>query len=110
MSRNNRVRITYAYPFRSQEKDAIIKAVAATYGVMIVEWHTVWYPAQPGDDRQVPVDHVVVAGSTVTGRVRITQFLLGPMRYHIVMHHEPLSSRMPEEVPPDREDTYIPEA
>ena len=45
MSRNNRVRIKYAYPFRSQEKDAIIKAVAATYGVMIVEWHMEWYPA-----------------------------------------------------------------
>ena len=109
MSRSNRIRIKNPYPFRGVEKDAIGKCLAARYGVMPVEWHTEWYPAQAGDQRQVAVDHIVVAGSSVERRVQVTQALLFLMSVEIMRHHEPTSFRIPMEVPPDHEDTYEPD-
>jgi hypothetical protein len=105
MSRNNRIRIRYAYPFRSAEKLAITKAAAATYGLVVESWHTEWYPAVNGDPRQVPVDHIVFQTTNLGGaRIRVTQGLLFLMRCHVQMHHEPHSFRIPEEVAPDDPD------
>jgi hypothetical protein len=109
MSRTNRIRIKNPYPLRGAERDALIKVVAANFGEIIVSWHTEWYPAQPGDERQVAVDHIVFKGTQVLGRVRITVFLLSMMQYHILLHHEPHRFRTPREVPPDKEDTSYPE-
>jgi hypothetical protein len=108
MSRSNRIRIKNPYPFRGVEKDAIGKCLAARYGVLAVEWHTEWYPAQAGDQRQVAVDHIVFAGSSVERRVQVTQALLFLMSVEIMRHHEPTSFRIPMEVPPDHEDTDEP--
>ena len=105
MSREKRVRIRYPYPFRGAEKQAITVGIAATYGLTVESWHTEWYPAVKGDERQVPVDHIVFQTSNLDGaRIRVTQGLLFLMRCHVQMHHEPHSFRIPEEVAPNDPD------